>query len=488
MLKILLESLRQRSSRRRAAERAEVRKQTRRRSSTSLHGDRNEASMATPRSSPFKGGDVIGSLRCARQKAEYATERIVHGTKEIKTQKASLRELLSKKLATATELFGMWDTDNSGTISRSEFQEAVAALGYGFPPDMVDEVFDEFDSDGSGEMDYSEYVRFALRDGLKRSSGRVMEFFRKMDKNGDGQLDKREFRQGLSALGWEVHDPYLLDEVFDMMDKDRNGALSFAELHRHLRQGFGMAKQIGGFLAEGAAGKIETAPINKTALRGSLEQQFLLMCNKPFPPLLGKSKEEFIAAATGDGPALSPAGNPGECSRATPSPELISSWGTLKLPGLSPRPLRAPPTPKLMHDILTERASPRPRRNDFVVEDPFHGRTHHTIQDEQTAVASSRTPQTTKFFRTRTSFQPVVTTAIWENPLPAINPDGSPVWIRAREPPALGTGRLSPGRGSPSPVMDTSRSRDSPSPTMARPHAMRPPPTTSTTRRALRLS
>ena len=62
------------------------------------------------------------------------------------------------------DLFREWDDDNSGSISRSEFAKAMAALGYDGHADDVDLVYDSMDPDGSGSLEYKE-----LNALLKRS-------------------------------------------------------------------------------------------------------------------------------------------------------------------------------------------------------------------------------------------------------------------------------------------------------------------------------
>ena len=356
--------------------------------------------------SPRRQGDVIGSLRCAREKAEDAVEQIVSEDYYGKKSKKALRELLSSKLATTCSLFGLWDLDGSGTISRLEFREAVAALGTDATAEACDELFDEFDSDGSGEIDYAEYVRFVLRDGLKRSAHRVMDFFRRMDRNGDNEIDKYEFRNAIEALGWEIHDPYLLDEVFDTMDADGNGSLSFDEIHKQLRQGVGMHKDIGSFLAAGAAGRIELAAVNRVALRGNLEEQFLMHCKPP--------KRSSPAALRDESEGGSP----------------------LSLPALSPHvsPRSTRPHENAKFDILHDRASPRPRDQDFVVHNWMDGRAKRTIQEEKLEAATDRLVNTKKFYRSRTSFKPVAC-APWEQPLPSVTADGHAAWTHVADSP-----------------------------------------------------
>ena len=53
--------------------------------------------------------------------------------------------------------------------------------------------------------------------GVHLSTAQVDALMAHFDPDGSGEIDRREFRDGIIALGWEIHDPYLLDEVFDTM-------------------------------------------------------------------------------------------------------------------------------------------------------------------------------------------------------------------------------------------------------------------------------
>ena len=175
-----------------------------------------------------------------------------------------LRDALGKKLREMLDLFKKWDVDGSGTIDKSEFRKAVAALGLKYDESSVDAVFDGYDADGSGEMEYKEFVQYSLRDSLKRSAGRVMTLFRQWDRDGSGSVDKKEFRRAMKELGFDAPTE-LLDSVFDSMDKDHGGSVDFKELNKVLRQGASV--ELDSSLQVGAAGRIEVKAEQKHGLR-----------------------------------------------------------------------------------------------------------------------------------------------------------------------------------------------------------------------------
>ena len=204
-----------------------------------------------------------GSLRSARAAAAVAVDSLEKSDHLHRTRTNALRALLSSRIAALGSLFHVWDINGDGTVSREEFRDAMGALAAGtkdFEPPTdgaCDEIFDEFDTDHSGQLSYDEFIKYALRDGLRRSSMRVMDFFRMADRDGSGTIDKAEFRHVIiDSMGYEMHDPYLIDELFDSIDTDGNGVLSFDEVYKQLRMGHGMERYLGSAHKPGKLGDL----------------------------------------------------------------------------------------------------------------------------------------------------------------------------------------------------------------------------------------
>ena len=56
------------------------------------------------------------------------------------------------------EIFGLVDTDQDGSITKSEFISLMETLGIDSTPEELDRMFNEVDLDGSGEIDFSEFM------------------------------------------------------------------------------------------------------------------------------------------------------------------------------------------------------------------------------------------------------------------------------------------------------------------------------------------
>ena len=432
---------------------------------------------------------VTGSLRVARAMRDAH----VLEEKEIRQQTRALRTQLSKCISATSSLFRTMDVDGNGLVSRQEFGDTIAALGLTAQPAVVDALFDDFDLDGSGEISYAEYVCYALRDKLKKESSRVMDVFKKFDADGSGEIDKAEFRKAINAMGWEASwDVYLLDEVFDTIDTDGSGTLSFQEMSKQLRSGLMMKKSLSSSLQPGMKGEIHTKGKNKHALRATLEEQFLINV-KAVGQSMGTSKRQDEARAetasrgVGGSGRASPRGGGGPANsggRDSPSPRLsptalierhlpaitsprlspvpmitLSSGNTS--PATSPRP-RSPSigspavlSPRsglwsaattgagmnggrpLSPEMSLSTRTTTPRRpatlhpKEFVNTTPSNAR---SIQDEKVLSAKQTSafrngPATTQFYKNRICA--VFHSPRWEQPFPSIDDeDGTPVYVR----------------------------------------------------------
>ena len=94
----------------------------------------------------------------------------------------------------------------------------------------------------------------------------MADCFRALDRDGDAKIDKREFATSLPLLGFDGSDRPALDAIFDSIDADGNGLLSFRELHAALRRD-DVADDMDASLRKGAMGAIQTESVNATALR-----------------------------------------------------------------------------------------------------------------------------------------------------------------------------------------------------------------------------
>ena len=75
----------------------------------------------------------------------------------------------------------------------------------------------------------------ALREALERDLVRVVDLMRALDVDEDGTVTKAEFHKVLPLLGFDSGGTAALDELFDTIDDDGSGTISYDELKKLLR-------------------------------------------------------------------------------------------------------------------------------------------------------------------------------------------------------------------------------------------------------------
>ena len=180
--------------------------------------------------------------------------------------------------------FRAWDTDGSGSLSRSEFAMAMAVIGFHCTSEELVSLFEQLDADGSGTIAYAELLG-ALRDATPGTTpsrpaatakdtdlhaseymvsthelatiesarvqwvdGRsmtgqisdllmgqmreVVDAFQKWDTDGSNSLTHAEFARAMAALG--LKSSQKVEQLWKEFDSDGNGSISFDELRMAL--------------------------------------------------------------------------------------------------------------------------------------------------------------------------------------------------------------------------------------------------------------
>jgi len=127
-----------------------------------------------------------------------------------------LEELTDHLSSTCTEdviraLFSKMDKDKSGTISRSEFRDAITKE----PTNVrdVDMIFKIVDTDGSGGIDLGELT--VHLSSLGYTSHEIQKLFNRIKTGQDGEISRSEFRQAILNKSASIDAPkgYFLNSV-----------------------------------------------------------------------------------------------------------------------------------------------------------------------------------------------------------------------------------------------------------------------------------
>jgi len=123
-------------------------------------------------------------------------------------------------------LFVLFDTDNSGFISESNFCEGMKILLSGSAREKMDLTFSAYDSSGTGSIDRDDMCSFLISSWLQAWNGIADRL-----ENYRGSTAELPSRKQITAMGQksvEALKVQILRE-FDYFDIDRNGCLNRAE-------------------------------------------------------------------------------------------------------------------------------------------------------------------------------------------------------------------------------------------------------------------
>eukprot|EP00930_Biecheleria_cincta_P101852 TRINITY_DN934_c0_g1_i1.p1 TRINITY_DN934_c0_g1~~TRINITY_DN934_c0_g1_i1.p1 ORF type:complete len:506 (+),score=105.51 TRINITY_DN934_c0_g1_i1:66-1583(+) len=153
-------------------------------------------------------------------------------------------------------VFQQFDSDNSGTIDRSELSVAMKTMTVDFTDEQVDKLMIQVDTNGDGVLDYVEFVdwitdrssAFSIaNDGWLSNfdlAAEIKPMFDCFDKNGDGSISKEEFLECYSTVtnclkmmgssNGPFESPPL--DALKTVDVDGDETVSFAEFLKWQKQ------------------------------------------------------------------------------------------------------------------------------------------------------------------------------------------------------------------------------------------------------------
>ena len=105
----------------------------------------------------LRGGELKGGISAVLGGTTMDfTEELDDGVVTKEELASKLRGALDENQARVLDLFREWDSDESGTISKKEFRQALPLLGLNCSKQAAETLFDELDTDASGVFEYAE--------------------------------------------------------------------------------------------------------------------------------------------------------------------------------------------------------------------------------------------------------------------------------------------------------------------------------------------
>ena len=125
------------------------------------------------------------------------------------------------------KVFRRFDADNSGTMDAGELIQALKFMGVVVSPELCGEILASVDADHSGDLNFDEFV-------VLHEQAAVRSVFMEIDTDGSGTIATSELAAAMRKLGYKLG-PEEVAEMLKSVDKDRSGAVDFAEFMEFFR-------------------------------------------------------------------------------------------------------------------------------------------------------------------------------------------------------------------------------------------------------------
>ncbi|KAI5672164.1 hypothetical protein M9H77_12528 [Catharanthus roseus] len=119
------------------------------------------------------------------------------------------------------EAFELFDTDNSGTIDAKELNVAMRALGFEATEEEINRMIAEVDKDGSGAIDFPEFLHMmTTKFGERDTKEELTKAFQIIDQDKNGKISAADIQRISRELGENFTDREI-QEMVDEADRDQ---------------------------------------------------------------------------------------------------------------------------------------------------------------------------------------------------------------------------------------------------------------------------
>ncbi|MCD9639297.1 putative calcium-binding protein cml13 [Datura stramonium] len=144
--------------------------------------------------------------------------------------------LTQQKRREIREAFDLFDTDNSGTIDAKELNVAMRALGFEATEEEINRMIAEVDKDGSGAIDFDEFVHMmTAKFGERDTKEELMKAFHIIDQDKNGKISFADIQRIADELGERFTDREI-QEMVEEADRDRDGEVNVEDFMRMMRR------------------------------------------------------------------------------------------------------------------------------------------------------------------------------------------------------------------------------------------------------------
>ncbi|KAL3818768.1 hypothetical protein ACJIZ3_004673 [Penstemon smallii] len=144
--------------------------------------------------------------------------------------------LTTQKKQEIREAFELFDTDGSGTIDAKELNVAMRALGFEMSEEEITGMIAEVDKDGSGAIDFEEFCHMmTAKFGERDTKEELMKAFNMIDKDKNGKISAADIQRIAKELGENFTEKEIQDMI-DEADRDGDREVNAEEFMRMMRR------------------------------------------------------------------------------------------------------------------------------------------------------------------------------------------------------------------------------------------------------------
>jgi len=148
------------------------------------------------------------------------------------------KELDPAQEAELTQVFNLFDKDNSGTIDKEELKGVMLSLGVELDDTALAALYTQMDPDGSGTIDFKEFCD-VMGDGAsgptETPAQMASSIFQMLDKDGSGKITAKELKDSVILCN-----PALTDDdiaaAMSLFDADGTGSITEKEFRQGLEK------------------------------------------------------------------------------------------------------------------------------------------------------------------------------------------------------------------------------------------------------------
>ena len=130
-----------------------------------------------------------------------------------------------------SDVFDMFDADGNASIDPEEIESCLTAMGRKPTNEEIEEFNKRVDKDKNGRISKNEFltVMNEIYSAPQELVEEVVEAFQVFDRDGSGRVSKTEMKNILMKFGGEAFNEKEVNEIFDLVDTDDDGTISYAE-------------------------------------------------------------------------------------------------------------------------------------------------------------------------------------------------------------------------------------------------------------------